>query len=60
MNRACPHPNQEIGFVFQMHHLLPHCTVLENVLIPTLAFPDKARGSALKKRAEGLIEKMAL
>jgi len=29
--------NQQIGFVFQSHFLLPHCTVLENVLVPTLA-----------------------
>jgi lipoprotein-releasing system ATP-binding protein len=28
--------NKEIGFVFQDHHLLPQCSVLENVLIPTL------------------------
>src|SRR5580700_9850006 len=28
--------NQAIGFVFQDHCLLPQCTVLENVLIPTL------------------------
>ncbi len=29
--------NREIGFVFQAHYLLPQCTVLENVLVPTLA-----------------------
>src|ERR1700678_2780622 len=29
--------NQNVGFVFQDHHLLPQCSVLENVLVPTLA-----------------------
>ncbi|MBM4070926.1 MAG: ABC transporter ATP-binding protein [Planctomycetes bacterium] len=29
--------NQHIGFVFQEHYLLPQCSVLENVLLPTLA-----------------------
>jgi ABC-type lipoprotein export system ATPase subunit len=29
--------SQEIGFVFQFHYLLPQCSVLENVLVPTLA-----------------------
>jgi lipoprotein-releasing system ATP-binding protein len=34
--------NQQIGFVFQSHYLLPQCTVWENVLIPTLAKPGPA------------------
>src|SRR6187401_3384799 len=29
--------NRQIGFVFQAHYLLPQCTVIENVLVPTLA-----------------------
>ena len=29
--------NRRIGFIFQSHHLLPHCTVWENVLVPALA-----------------------
>jgi lipoprotein-releasing system ATP-binding protein len=32
--------NQHVGFVFQDHHLLPQCSVLENVLIPTLVGGD--------------------
>ena len=38
--------NQRIGFVFQDHHLLPQCTVLENVLIPTLVNSDVNRTEA--------------
>lgn len=34
--------NRQIGFIFQAHHLLPQCTVLENVLVPTLADPGRA------------------
>ena len=52
--------NQEIGFVFQLHHLLPHCTVLENVLIPTLAWPDAGKRDSHRKRAAQLIEKMGI
>jgi lipoprotein-releasing system ATP-binding protein len=34
--------NCDLGFVFQAHYLLPQCTVLENVLVPTLAQPTSA------------------
>ena len=34
--------NRHIGFVFQDHYLLPQCSVLENVLVPTLAGGDKS------------------
>jgi len=40
--------NREIGFVFQQHLLLPQCTVLENVLLPTLA----SRRSRAERRAD--------
>ena len=43
--RLAPIRAREIGFVFQLHHLLPHCTVLENVLIPTLALERGRRHS---------------
>jgi len=49
--------NKEIGFVFQMHHLLPQCTLLENVLLPTL--PDKEDTGA-QQRAEALIKRVGL
>jgi lipoprotein-releasing system ATP-binding protein len=46
---------ESVGFVFQEHHLLPQCTVLENVLIPRLAGPgttaeDVARATTLLQR----------
>jgi lipoprotein-releasing system ATP-binding protein len=50
--------NRHIGFVFQEHHLLPQCTVLENVLIPTLvAAGDRAKVEAW---ARELLERVGL
>ena len=50
--------NRLIGFVFQLHHLLPHCTALENVLIPTLAMGKP--GKDARERAERLLKRVAL
>jgi lipoprotein-releasing system ATP-binding protein len=52
--------NREIGFVFQLHHLLPQCTVLENVLIPTLANPSARNTAAAGQRAERLLDRVGL
>ena len=52
--------NREIGFVFQLHHLLPQCTVLENVLVPTLAEKNRTKSSEAKERAVNLLERVGL
>lgn len=52
--------NREIGFVFQLHHLLPQCTVLENVLVPTLARRDHPDRTALQTRALDLLARVGL
>lgn len=51
--------NQEIGFIFQLHHLLPQCTVIENVLIPTLAFKNSKKSDAVDY-ARSLLERVGL
>jgi ABC-type lipoprotein export system ATPase subunit len=52
--------NRRIGFVFQLHHLLPQCTVLENVLVPTLAGGSEFSGKDARERASELLEKVGL
>jgi lipoprotein-releasing system ATP-binding protein len=51
--------SQKIGFIFQLHHLLPQCSVLENVMLPSLALPQSDSGLA-KTRAEGLLRRVGL
>jgi lipoprotein-releasing system ATP-binding protein len=51
--------NTALGFVFQAHHLLPHCSVLENVLVPTLAAARRAPADA-EKRARELLARVGL
>jgi len=50
--------NRRIGFVFQFHHLLPQCTVLENVLVPTIVHGHGRQAAA--DRARKLLEKVGL
>jgi ABC-type lipoprotein export system ATPase subunit len=52
--------NQQIGFVFQSHHLLPQCSVLENVLLPTLPLKDPGIKKECYSRALELIKEVNL
>ena len=52
--------NQQIGFVFQDHHLLPQCSALENVLIPTMAPGSTLKGKGGEQGARRLLERVGL
>ena len=54
--------NRKIGVVFQRHYLLPQCTLLENVLIPTLPYQNKNRREVdlLRQRAANILERLGL
>ena len=49
--------NRRIGFVFQDHALLPQCSVLENVLVPTLVGTPDPEATT---RARALLERVGL
>jgi lipoprotein-releasing system ATP-binding protein len=59
-NELAPVRNRKIGFVFQLHHLLPQCTIIENVLIPTLAAAAKDNDDEGRVRAERLLDRVGL
>jgi lipoprotein-releasing system ATP-binding protein len=50
--------NQNIGFIFQEHHLLPQLSVLENVLVPALASGEPS--AEILQRAHDLIQRVGL
>jgi ABC-type lipoprotein export system ATPase subunit len=52
--------NREIGFIFQMHHLLPQFTVLENVLLPAIPLKKAGLQSSSMNRADKLIREVGL
>jgi lipoprotein-releasing system ATP-binding protein len=57
--------SRRVGFVFQLHHLLPQCSVWENVLVPVLALPRGERGQRAstedpQQRARRLLERVGL
>jgi ABC-type lipoprotein export system ATPase subunit len=60
VDKIAPVRNRKIGFVFQLHHLLPQCTILENVLIPTLAAAATGRNDEAQTRAERLLARVGL
>jgi len=56
--QAAAFRNEHIGFIFQDHHLLPQCSVLENVLIPLLA--GSGVTPADEDRAKKLLDRVGL
>ena len=56
--------NRQLGFVFQAHYLLPQCTVIENVLVPTLAAGKSEirnpKSEIPSARAERLLKRVGL
>lgn len=52
--------NQELGFIFQEHHLLPQCSVLENVCLPTVAPGSPLSKTEAVSRAKELITQVGL
>lgn len=52
--------NKNIGFIFQMHYLLPQLSLIENVLLPVIPIKDKTITKTAKTRAEELLASVGL
>lgn len=52
--------NRFIGYIFQLHYLLPQLTLLENILLPVLPRKERSVQKAAKERAETLIVRVGL
>jgi lipoprotein-releasing system ATP-binding protein len=52
--------SRSVGFIFQLHYLLPQCSVLENVLVPRLTGGWEESPAATRARAESLLEQVGL
>ena len=59
-NRLAGIRNRFIGFVFQLHYLLPQLTLLENILLPVLPERNKSLVKEAEHRAFRLIERVGL
>lgn len=51
---------EKIGFIFQSHYLLPQISVIENVILPTLAVNRKQNNSVIFDEAESLLSQVGL
>jgi lipoprotein-releasing system ATP-binding protein len=52
--------NRHIGFVFQLHYLLPQLNLLENILVPVIPVKDSKKYKSAAKRALELLEMVGL
>jgi len=59
-NELALYRNRDLGFIFQDHNLFPQCSVIENILLPTVPRMVHKNQSDCKKFAEELIEEIGL
>ncbi len=52
--------HDQLGFIFQFHHLLPAFSALENVMLPALMRPQGITEKIMRERAGGLLDAVGL